>query len=283
MVRNINNAAEALELANRISMWLTENESEKMLRIAELRSQRETIKDYIQKIAALSRKISLSELETAKSRLSQFVDKISLREKEILKRANQLWDLPFTVENAENLLHEVEDLVHIYEGCDADIKDLRLMRRALRFYQEALVQLSSNLLADADIDILASSLKQKASVELAEDEPPWKPEETVDVILNHVKDVRGALSRQWLEEIRPILETVDDMSISDANSLFNRLSTPPAYLSALQRKELSTFLGKVEARLNQIKIDWLVAKYSELEESSRNEFLRQIRAILLKD
>jgi hypothetical protein len=102
------------------------------------------------------------------------------------------------------------------------------------------------------------------------------------VIVNHVKDGRGVLSRQWVDEIRPILETVNDMSISDANSLFNKLSAPPAYLSTLQRKELSTFLGKVETRLNKIKIEWLVAKYRELEESPRKEFLKQVGAILLK-
>jgi len=276
MVRNVNNAADALELANRVSMWLTENESEKMLRIAELRSQREAARAYTQQLATLSRKISLPELETTKTRLAQFVDKISLREKEIVKRASQLWECPFTVENSESLLQEAGDLQQIYEGCDADVADLRLMRRALHLYSDSRAQLSSDLLTDADVETLAGALKQKAITELGSDEPPWKPEETLDVIVNHVKDGRGVLSRQWVDEIRPILETVNDMSISDANSLFNKLSAPPAYLSTLQRKELSTFLGKVETRLNKIKIEWLVAKYRELEESSRKEFLKQI-------
>ena len=119
-------------------------------------------------------------------------------------------------------------------------------------------------------------MKQKAITELAGEDPPWRPEETLEAIINHVSTVRGASSRQWVDEIRPIVETLGDMSISDANGLFNRLSTPPAYLSAPQRKELSVFLGKVETRLNQIKIDWLVAKYRELEEASRKEFLKQI-------
>ena len=279
MVRDINNAAEARETAQRVTMWITESSPRTILRIAELRSEREVAREYTEKLAALSQKISLPELKDAKDRLAEFVDTVSQREKQIVKRAGQLWESAFTIENSETLLQEAEDLQQIYEGCSADISDLRLMRRALQLYRESLTQLSSTLLTDSDLENLASTLRQRAITDLAQDEPPpWEPGETLDTIIAHCKSVRESSGQQWIEEIRPILATLDDMSASDANGIYNKLSTPPAYLSSSQRKELLVFIAEVEARLNQTKIDWLVTKYRELEESSRKEFLRQIGA-----
>jgi hypothetical protein len=34
--------------------------------------------------------------------------------------------------------------------------------------------------------------------------------------------------------------------------------------------------AKIELRLNELKIDWLVVQYNELEEVSRKKFLQQI-------
>ena len=117
---------------------------------------------------------------------------------------------------------------------------------------------------------------------MAADEPPWMPNEAIVTILKHVVTLREENGNQWLKEVTELIETLDQMDVSEANNLFNRLSSAPAYLNTSQRKELSKQINKVELRLNQVKIEWLVAKYYELEESLREEFLRQINAPVKK-
>jgi len=280
IVRNINIAADANELINKVAMWITEHEPSRLVRIAEIRNQKDIAKEYIQKISSTSKKISLPELDVTKQKLSEFIKSINSRESEIGNRAKRLWNNRFTIENLEDLTQEVEDLERIYEGCDIDLIDLRILRRALHFYRDVFKQLSSDILNEEDLETLANELKSKGDEELVSDEPPWMPEETINIIIKHVKSTREAIGKQWFGKVEPLINTLNNMDAPEANDLFNKLSNPPAYLSKPQRKELSRLLGKVEQRLNQIKIEWLVARYKELEELSRKEFLKQIGIIL---
>jgi hypothetical protein len=180
----------------------------------------------------------------------------------------------------DNLSLEVEGLERIYEGCDSDLGDLRIMRRALSIYRDIYKQLSSELLTDDDLENIATSLGEKAVRELSDDEPPWMPEQAIATITKHVRNTRETLGRAWTEEAEPLIEKLEAMDVSEANALFNKLTNPPSYLSSSQRKQVSRALTKVEARLSRIKIEWLVAKYEELEEATRKEFLRQIGATI---
>lgn len=279
-VRNVNNVAEAHELIGKISMWIAEHDSIRLERVAELRQQRDVAKEYSQKIASSARKVSLPELDECKQKLSEFNDKLRSRENEIKKRAGRLWDSRFTIDSMDTLALEVEDLERIYEGCDADLGDLRLIRRAINLYRDIYKQLSSELLSEDEFNNLSTSLREKASRELSDDEPPWMPEEVIAVIGKHVRNTRETLGHEWTEEIEPLIEKMEAMDVSEANNLFNKLSNPPCYLSLVQKKQVSRSLAKVEARLNRIKIEWLVTKYEELEETSRKEFLRHIGAAI---
>jgi len=280
IVRNINIAAEANELINKISMWITEHEPSNILRIAELRNLKSIAKEFAQKTTTTGKKISLPELDTAKHSLSEFVKKINSRESEVANRAKKLLNSRFTVDTIDALIQEAEDLERIYEGCDTDLAELRLTRRALHFYRDVLKQLSSELLTENDLEALSVSLKEKGENELANDEPIWMPDETIDIILKHVKNVRETAGKQWLQRIEPMIDTLMEMDASEANELYNKLSNSPAFLSQSQKKALARLQVKVEERLNQIRIAWLVERFKELDEMLRKEFLRQIGATI---
>jgi hypothetical protein len=275
-IRDINNYAEAHDLIDKVSMWVAEHESIRIERIAELRQLKDIAKEYNQKIINASKKTSLSELDSVKNKLNGFTDNISKHEKDIGKRASRMWDSHFTVDNMEDLAQEVEDLERIYEGCEPDLEDLRLMKRTLSFYRIAFRELSSDHLSETEFDKLSNALKQRGIEDLAEEEPPWMPEDAIDAIIQHVKDIREKQGVQWFAALEPMLESIDAMDASEANILFNKLSNPPAFLAKLQKKKALQLLGKLEQRLNRIKVDWLVTKYNELEEISRKEFLQQI-------
>lgn len=275
-IRDINNHAEAHELISKVSMWVGEHESMRLERIAELRQLKDTAKEYGQKIVGASRKTSLPELDTVKHNLNDFVEGIRKHEKEIEKRANRLWDIHFSVEDMEHLAQEVEDLERIYEGCESDLDDLRLMRRSLSFFRDAFRQLSSEHLSETEFDELSDILKQRGCQELSEEEPPWMPEDAILSIIQHVRREKETQGEHWLSAIEPMTNVMDVMDASEANTLFNKLSNPPAFLNNLQKKKAVELLAKIEQRLSRIKVEWLVAKYNELEESSRKEFLKQI-------
>ncbi len=280
IVRNINIAAEANELISKVSMWITEHEPSNILRVAELRNLKSIAKEFAQKIATTGKKISLPELDATRHSLLEYVKNINNRESEVGNRAKKLLSSRFTVDAIDDLIQEAEDLERIYEGCDTDLAELRLTRRALHFYRDVFKQLSSELLSENDLEALFISLKEKGVNELADDEPIWMPDETINIILKYVTKVRETAGKQWLQRIEPMIDKIMEMDVSEANELHNKLSNSPAFLSQSQKNSLGRLQAKVEERLNQIRIEWLVEKYKDLDEKLRKEFLRQIGATI---
>lgn len=276
IVRKINLAAQAHELVYTVSLWLTEHETMRIVRVADLRDQRDTARDFSQRISEMNRKIPLPELDNAKNNLSLFLQNIKDKENEINKRATKLMDFRFNVESMDSLIEETEDLERIYEGCDSDLQDLRLMRRSLHFYRDAFKQLSSEVLTESEFEKLAKSLEEKGIQEFGKEEPPWMPEKTIAIIVKHISSIREHQSKKWIGEIEPLTEKIINMDITEANDLYKKISNPPLFISSTQKKQLLKLLDKVEDRLNVIKIDWLVKRYEELDSPSRRKFLQLI-------
>jgi len=277
VVRNINNIAEAHELSNKIAFWILENEVTRLIRIAELRNQRDIARDFIQKVNTMNKKVPLPEMDITKDRLSVFIENLKIREHEINERFEKILNRRFRVESLDELIQEVTDLEPVYEGCDKDLSDLRLMRRALHFYSDAMKQLSSDTLNESEYESLAKTLTEKCKSEFgSSDEIPWPSEKTMPTIIKYLSEARESKGRIWIEEIEPLVESINSLGIEEANNLFNKLSNPPAVITVMQRKKIALLYGKIERRLNELKIEWLVVQYNQLEEFSRKKFLQQI-------
>jgi len=69
------------------------------------------------------------------------------------------------------------------------------------------------------------------------------------------------------------------LSAADANRLHSRASVPPAILTEIHNEERVELLKKIEGRLDDLKIDWLVERFKELSAPLKKKCLESVDGI----
>ena len=173
----------------------------------------------------------------------------------------------------ERLATEVESSVNIFENLSSDLEDLQLMRRALRLYQKDYQQLDDDRLTWVEFESLAASLLSEAQAALGEEELPWPSDEAIAAFVSIVTKNRKDASAAWIEALESEAQNVGSMSAAEANQLHGRASSPPAILADAHAQRLNMVLKTIETRLDALKLDWLVERFSELPPLSQKQFL----------
>ena len=256
-------------------MWITSHiDATKFVRVAELRALHQVGKDYSSKLQGLSKRVQMPEIGEIRTRLSETLNKMKNAEKDMVKRASKLWDAKLRSDNdVDNLLSEVEALNSAFENCPLDLEDLQLMRQALRIYQRDFQQLNDDRLSWAEFNELACNFKSEAESSLGEEEIPWSPEVVIDEFTKIISKNRKEKSRSWIESIETGAVSLESMTVIDVNRLHARASSPPAVLAESDTKRLEELVKKIEIRLDNLKLDWLVEKFKELPLAMRQKFM----------
>ena len=109
-----------------------------------------------------------------------------------------------------------------------------------------------------------------------EDESPWDPAETIENFQKLISKDREEKSLSWIKSFEEEITNLENLSAATINSLHDRASRPPAILTGDHRVRLEEINKKVETRLSNLKIDWLIEKYKELTPEMQKQFLSQI-------
>lgn len=275
VVRQAETIAEAHQLLRDVASWLTlHGDAVRIVRVADLRGLRDVGRDFASKLQGMASRIALAEIGDTRTQLSSFLNKLKGAEDVAVNRASGLWQTKLLSEDdIEQLLAEVESLVSVFENLPKDQEDLVLMRRALRLYQKDYQQLANDRLTWPEFEKLTEELKQDAATTFGEEEPPWPPSDTIDGFAATIAKKRKDDSSGWIQVVESEAAGIASMSASDANRLHARASNPPAFLTELHTKLLKKLIEEVEARLDALKIDWLVEKFRELPLTLRKKFL----------
>jgi hypothetical protein len=278
IIRNAETAAEAHQLVRDVRSWLTSHaDVMRLVRVAEIRGLREVGRDFLAKLRGMSERIQMPEIGEARTQLSEALATMKDAEADIVKRTSRLWKAKLRSEDdLDVLLNETETLMTAFENCPNDLEDLHLMRRTLRIYQKDFQQLADSRLTWAEFENLAHKMIQEAEGSLGEEEVPWPPQETIAGFVDVISKRRKETSAAWIESIESEAASVSSMSAADANRLHTRASAPPAVLTDPHAKRLKEILYKIEARLDSLKIEWLVEKFKELSPPLRKRFLQLI-------
>lgn len=277
VVKKANTYAEACQLIRDVDSWISSHDNQgHLIRIAEIRGQRDIAKDFSNKLIGMSKRIALPEINTMRTKLATFMEQLREREKGATKRAEKLWNTRLDINTLDQVLDEVQDLELMFEGCDNDIADLRMMRRSLRLYQDCYRQLNLESLSQKDFDALSENLRDKAIKELADDEPPWPPDEIINSFVRDIRKIRTSKGEEWLKSIEDSFINLGGMGVSEANNLREKIQSYPPYINEKQIKLVVSYIEKIENHLMRLEIEWLVEKFSKLSIEAKKEFLRRI-------
>ena len=182
-------------------------------------------------------------------------------------------------DDLEPLSQEVSEIERIFEGCERDLEDIWGMRRILRIYQDCYSRLDDKNLSRERFESLVGTLKSEAERDYGdEDPPPWDIHETLELFAREISKSRKLAGKEWLSEIESIAVTLDSMDAKEADAVFKKASSPPLVATPQQRENAARIAKKAEQRCQTLQVDWLVQRYSELTDASKQVFLQKIEA-----
>jgi hypothetical protein len=282
LIRQAETMADAHRLLRDVTSWLTTNhDATRILRISDLRTLRAAGKEHASKLQGMSERIpSLTEIGTARTQLAAFLSSLKDAEDNALKRAKNLLQSKLrTEDDFDQLLAEIDSLVAVFDNLPVDQEDLLVARKALRLYQKDYQQLANDRLSWPEFEKLAEELRQDAITTFGDSEPPWAPDDTIAAFSVTVSKQRKEASGKWIDSLEGESANVSTMSASDATRLHARVSAPPPILTEPHEKRLKKIRKAVEARLDDVKLEWLVERYKELPPRLRKTFLTAIHAL----
>lgn len=278
VVSNAEVAADAKQTIQEVRIWMTSHQNAiGFPRAAELRSLQQVAKQHVEKLQDLAARLPMKEIVETRIELTAFLEKIKTTEKNLMTRAKKLWESRIQTKADINRLHgEVDALVRAFENCAKDLEDLKLMSNALKLYENIADRITDPQLTWPAFEKLARSCETEAESAVGDDELPWPPNTAVAALVADARANRMKASESWIGTLAKEAESVAIMTVDAANRLHNRASAPPAILSDEHTAILKRIVGDIEARLNNLKIEWLVAKYLELDQTLRKEFLLRV-------
>lgn len=280
VIKQVETLATAHQLIRDVQSWITSHgDAVRFVRIAELRALLVVGKEYASKLQGLSSRMQaqLPALAETRVQLSNTLADMKKAIATVESRVKKLWKSKLgSTDDMELLQDEIDELIRAYEGCEEDLRDLQTMRRALRIYQQDFQRLNDERLSWNAFESMAENLTSEAQEMFADGSPPWLPADAISSFVSAIAKEREKQSSIWIEALTEDAASADTMSASDANRIHSDASNPPAVLTDKHAKRLSEIMNKVECRLNQLKVDWLVEKFQELPADMREEFIKMI-------
>ena len=185
-----------------------------------------------------------------------------------------------TIEDMDNLLHEIGEVADAYYGCQQETAQLHAMHAIIQKYKSCYIQLQESNLTWDEFDALAEKLQQEAVGMFDESSNPWPPGKVFKQFLDNLTKHRNKLSKEWVTEMEGEAALVDSMGAGEAESLHRKISGPPPYLTEQHKKRVKSIGAKVEDHLDALDFEWILERFKRLSESSKRKFLEAVKGML---
>lgn len=246
-------------------------------RIAELR---EWIRGALKLIAPLTEagnRVDAPETGRMLNNISVFQEACKKQIKQHEERFSELFDLSFScLEDVRGAQSDVGAIVAIFSGDKPqNIEELAAM-------QDQLLQFERDILSLSDMSISNEALKTAVANKICDyeeaqnddgDLPPWEINETYQNILNNLLEARESAASQWISEVSIPFEEIEEMTANDCQSLFIRIESTPAYLGKEQIDLIDKMRGRLQNRLDDLKLEGVLVMFRNLPHPLQTKFL----------
>ena len=283
VIRQAETISEANQLVRDIRSWLDQHADVlRLMRVAEIRGLRDVGKIFSAKLQGMSRRIEMNKISDLRTNLADFLVKLQAAESILTKRASRLWNSKINTEEELDVhIEEVESLVSAFEGCEIDVDDLRVMKRALQAYKRYYNHLHDNSLSWREFASLTEKLRQEAESAFGEEEAlPWLVDEIFENFVGSITTQRQQDSLTWIESIETNVLDIDRMSVVEANRLHSKVVNPPAIFMDEHGIRLSKALRRIEEHLESLALEWFIEKFRGLSKTAQKKFLEKISELV---
>lgn len=179
------------------------------------------------------------------------------------------------------LLAELRALFGLFDGCQKDLADFSVLHKWLQRFEEDIAKLDDQSLTPADFTKLARSMvKEAKAAQTDDDELPWDLEETYGHLVAFKQTQRESASATWITNNIPAKKTIASLEARDAQRLSRLLQAAPVFLSKEQAKKVEEAVKACEARLDELEVDGLLAKFEALSDTGKKQFMKRAEKLM---
>lgn len=268
--------------ANEAKTFLASNRPSPNLNVSQLNQLVARTRTHIESLTEAYRHVHSQDLLDLKTRIETYKTDAEKLLKAHQARANKI--LNSTISEPKDiavLLGELRALLGIFDGCQKDLSDFAVLNRWLQRFQEDVAKLEDDSLTATDFSKLARSLSKDAkAAQTDDDELPWDLEETYEALTNAIQAEREAAAKQWIAAHVPAKKNIVALEARDAQRLRTQLDAPPAFLSKEQTKQVDEAIKACDARLDDLQVDGLLAKFEALSDAAKKEFMKRAEKLM---
>lgn len=107
-------------------------------------------------------------------------------------------------------------------------------------------------------------------------DPPLDAKTLYDTMFQKALEVRERKAAKWMEANVPALGDITHLSASEVQHVRSRLLAPPVFLSDLQASLVRQVVEACDARLDDLEVDGLLARYQTLSSKNKKRFLEAV-------
>lgn len=216
------------------------------------------------------------EIAVVYQKLNEIKDGVSKARQALDRRARKIYDKDLTPETARDLLAELEALIRLYDGSDTNLNDFRDARNEVDAYLVQVEALSNLDIHETVFDERARQGKTDFVEKYRDLEPPWDPEESFDNLVGLCRKKRARESKAWISAMEAKYADPESLSLQEANSALSELDGGIPCFMSVDTPRLARLKARMETRLDSLGVEWLVAKFLELSEAAKKQFLAKI-------
>jgi hypothetical protein len=263
-------------------MWLKENVGIiKSKPIRDIRVLKNKGKEYLLSLQKMSKKVNIPDLITTRTEVMGFIHELSDVEKELMDKASSLWKVNINSDSdLDKVETEINSLIYVFDGLDADLEDFLLMRRVVKIYRDCYNRLNKEDITWDEFECLTVNLIKRYTEELGDEEIPWQPEDVIQAFSNTIAETRNSKSQEMFLSLKNQEDNIECMNADEANNLLRKVSMQSPTLTDYHKTQIETLKEKITNHLDKLSLQWIVLKFKELPSEKKLEFIRIAKTLL---
>lgn len=172
--------------------------------------------------------------------------------------------------------NEVADLMHVYEGYDKDIDDLKAVQRQLKLIETHYRQLDDDSLDNYTFRALCEQCRDQNDLAFRDDAPPLDNAHIYESMTRSITSMREAKAAAWMSANVPAIENIENADAHATVAYRSRLREMPQLLSEEQQGRVRETLRACEMRLDALEVEGVLAQFMALSPANKKAFLNRI-------
>lgn len=248
-----------------------------------LKAECDQHRDVLQRSAASMRTVNsgvADEIAVVYQTLNGIKDELAKARQALDRRARKIYDKDLNPETARDLLSELETLIRLYDGSDANLDDFRDARNEVNAYLDQVEALST---LDMHETVFEERIRQGKTdfVEKYRDlEPPWEPEEAYDNLVGLCRKKRTLASKAWIAAMETRYADPSGLSPEETIAALDELARRIPPFNPKDAPKLAPIEKALAKHKDTLGVDLLVAQFNALSPAAKKQFLAKIKNLV---